>query len=64
MTDSLCRLEWPYDQAQIVRDFVEQILHGDEEHRLWLIRAGEQYIYAGKVVTKDTRTEHTNEKTI
>jgi hypothetical protein len=57
VADQLTRQTWPSSQAQIVRDFVNQILHGDDEHKAWLIRAGEQYIYAGKVVTRDDRAD-------
>jgi len=31
-------------EADVVREFVFQIQHGDQEHRNWLVEAGEQFI--------------------
>lgn len=42
-----------------IREFVDAIaiLYKDYSHRAWLIRAGEEFIYTGKVTTNDDRTD-------
>ena len=44
-------------RARVVRRFVEAILHGSEEHRAWLVAAGEQFIWDGTVPPEEKEDE-------
>lgn len=51
------RQTWSAKIENEIRQFVDEILHGDDRHKAWLIRAGEEFIYTGKVTTNDDRTD-------
>lgn len=44
----------PLTPQQAIRDFAQSILHGDAEHRQWLLDEAEKYC---KKITKETTGE-------
>ncbi len=49
----------PIDESTkwMLRDFVQQILHGDDDHQAWLLKAVEQYIAGKRVLQQDELPE-------
>lgn len=43
--DDVLEHDMGYPETSYIMYFIEQVLHGSDEHALWLAKAGENYIY-------------------